>query len=333
MKKLLVLMVFVALFAQESTHLVKIDDTLWDIADIYYQNPFLWPYIWRANLTEIDDPHWIYPDQMFVIPPHPEGEVTEYEYVPEAERTIVSIPPEKKVAEVISVIEADKRIFSEEIIHRAGFILEEDIPLWGKIVGTEPSGEKLIASYKKVYIDRAEDISVGDILTIYRPGKTINHPKTGEFLGKEIIVLGKAEIIDIGNEGSRATVIASYAIIKKGDYVLPYEPILAPENVELIPTEDEIEGYIVEVKDEGSLTQPHVFVYIDHGENTGIAVGDLFNVYQERKVDGKQMPDFDIAKIQVISVFQKASIGLLLNVRETGVVKRGETIRLAMEAR
>ncbi len=331
MKKLLILMVFVSLFAQESTHLVKIDDTLWDIADIYYQNSFLWPYIWRANLTEIDDPHWIYPDQMFVIPPHPEGEVTEYDYVPGY--IVAPIPPDKKTAEVISVIEADKRIFSEEIIHRAGFILEEDIPLWGKVVGTEPSGEKLITSYKKVYIDRAEDISVGDILTIYRPGKTINHPETGEFLGKEIIVLGKAEITDIGNEGSRAKVIASYTIIKKGDYVLPYEPILAPENVELIPTEDEIEGYIVEVKDEGSLTQPHVFVYIDHGENTGIAVGDLFNVYQERKIDGKQMPDFDIAEIQVISVFQKASIGLLLNVRETGVVKRGEKIRLAMEAR
>ncbi|MGB3340545.1 MAG: LysM peptidoglycan-binding domain-containing protein [bacterium] len=329
MKKMLILMVFVALFAQETTHVVKIDDTLWDIADIYYQNPFLWPYVWRANLTKIEDPHWIYPEQLFVIPPNPEGEVTEY--VPE--HIMYSPPPTKKTAEVISFVEADKRIFSEEIIHRAGFILEEDIPLWGKIVGTEPSGEKLITSYKKVYIDRTEDINIGDVLTVYRPGMTIKHPKTGDFLGKEVIVLGRVEIEDIGEEGSRAKVIASYDIIKKGDFVIPYEPILAPIEIEMVATEDEIEGYVVEVKDDGLVTEPHVFVYIDHGEETGTAVGDLFDVYQERTVAGKLMPDFNIAKIQVISVFQKASIGLLLNVRETVMVKRGERIRLAMEAR
>ncbi len=331
MKKLLILMVFVSLFAQETTHLVKIDDTLWDIADIYYQNPFLWPYIWRANLTKVEDPHWIYPDQLFVIPPHPEGEVTEYDYV--TEPIMVPTTPTKQTAEVISFVEPDRRIFSEEIIHRAGFILEEDIPLWATIVGTEPSGEKLITTYKKVYIDRAEDIDVGEVLTIYRPGITIKHPKTGEFLGKEVIVLGKAVVEDISEEGSRAKVIASYDIIKKGDHLIPYEPILAPAGVELIATEDEIEGYVVEVKSEGLLTEPHVFTYIDHGENTGIAVGDLFDVYQEREIGGKIMPDFNIAKIQVISVFQKVSIGLLLNVRETAVVKKGEKIRLAMEAR
>lgn len=329
MKKMLILMVFVALFAQETTHVVKIDDTLWDIADIYYQNPFLWPYIWRANLTKIEDPHWIYPEQLFVIPPHPEGEVTEY--VPD--RIMYPTTPTKKTAEVISFVEPDRRIFSEEIIHRAGFILEEDIPLWGKIIGTEPSGEKLITSYKKVYIDRAEDVKIGDVLTIYRPGMTVKHPKTGDFLGKEIIVLGRVEIEDIGEEGSRAKVIASYDIIKKGDFAIPYEPILAPVGIEMVPTEDDIEGYVVEVKDEGRATEPHVFIYIDHGEETGIAVGDLFDVYQERNVAGKKMPDFDIAKIQVISVFSKVSIGLLLNVRETVQIKRGEKIRLAMEAR
>ena len=157
MKKMLILMVFVALFAQETTHVVKIDDTLWDIADIYYQNPFLWPYIWRANLTKIEDPHWIYPDQLFVIPPHPEGEVTEY--IPE--RIMYPTPPSKTTAEVISFIEPDRRIFSEEIIHRAGFILEEDIPLWGKIIGTEPmagffSGVVVVLTLRLLYSSSIE---------------------------------------------------------------------------------------------------------------------------------------------------------------------------------
>ncbi len=332
MRKLLILLVFVSIFAQQATHEVKKGDTLWDIAGFYYQNPFLWPYIWRANLAKIEDPHWIYPEQVFVIPPSPEeGIAAMPEEVPEYMPP--EVPPKKPEAEVISVITPDMRIFSEEIIHRAGLILDEDLPFWGKIVGTEPHGEQLITSFKKIYVDRAHDIEAGDMLTIYRPGKTLSHPKTGERLGKEIIILGKAEVEDVGNEGSRCKVVASYDIIKEGDFVTPYEPFVAPEHVELIATEEEVEGYVVEVKSAERLTPPHVFVYIDHGEVTGTAVGDVFDVYQVRNVGGKEMPDFNIGKIQVINVFQNASVGMLLHVREEQPIKRGEKIRLALEAR
>jgi len=337
MKKLLIFMVFVSVFAQETTHEVKIGDTLWDIAGWYYQDPFLWPYIWRANLTKIEDPHWIYPEQQLVIPPSPEEGITvqpkpEYEY--EYEEMPAVIPqPKKPAAEMVSAVVPEERVFTEEIIHRAGFIVEEDIPYWGKIVGTEPIGDKNITTFKKVYINRVEDVQVGDVLTIYRPGKNLKDPATGEGLGKEIIILGKAEIEAVGEEGCRCKVVASYDIIRKGDFVTPYEPILAPENVELIETDKEIEGYIVEVKDPNMITSPHVFVYVDQGEEAGIAVGDVFEIYQEKKVGGVKQPDLTVGKVQIISVFRKASIGLLLQERQTLKVKRGERCRLAMEAR
>ncbi|KPL15685.1 hypothetical protein AMJ74_00990 [candidate division WOR_3 bacterium SM1_77] len=337
MKKLVILLVFVSVFAQETTHTVKEGDTLWDIAGFYYQNPFLWPYVWRANLTNIADPHWIYPDQNFIIPPSPEEALVEVPeempvYVPEEEVTMIPSALEP-TTEVISVVKPEERIFSEEVIHRAGFIVDEDMPYWGKIVGTEPKAERVITSFKKVYIDRAGDVAVDDKLTIFRPGKVITHPKTGKRLGREIIVLGTALVEAIGEEGSRCKVMASYDLIKDGDFVTPYEPILAPEKVELIPATKEIEGYVVEVKTERRLTPPHVFAFIDQGEQAGIAVGDIFDVYQERNVGGKDMPDFKIGKIQVISVFNEASIGLVLADREPISMKRGERCRLASEAR
>jgi hypothetical protein len=341
MKKLIILLVFVSVFAQETTHTVKEGDTLWDIAGFYYQNPFLWPYIWRANLTNIADPHWIYPDQNFVIPPSPEEALAEAPaevpeempvYVPEEEVTMIPSALEP-TTEVISMVKPEERIFSEQTIHRAGFIVDEDMPYWGKIVGTEPQGEKVITSYKKIYIDRSADVAVGDKLTIYRPGMVITHPKTGKRLGKEVIVLGTASVEAVGDEGSRCKVMVSYDIIKEGDFVTPYEPVLAPEKVELIPATKELEGYVVAVKSERRITPPHVFAYIDHGEQSGVAVGDIFDVYQEREVGGKVMPDFNIARIQVVSVFNEASIGLVLADREPITVKRGEKCRLASEAR
>uniref|UniRef100_A0A7V3VTT9 LysM peptidoglycan-binding domain-containing protein n=1 Tax=candidate division WOR-3 bacterium TaxID=2052148 RepID=A0A7V3VTT9_UNCW3 len=344
MKRFALLLIFVSIFAQETTHTVKPGDTLWDIAGFYYQNPFLWPYIWRANLTKIEDPHWIYPNQVFVIPPNPEESLgmvppapTEVppavtpETVPEI---YTYAPTPKKTAEVISMVKPEEHIFSEDIIHRAGFILTEDLPYWGKIIGTEPRGEKQITAYKTIYIDRANDVKPGDILTIYRPGKNISHPKTGAFLGKEIIVLGRAEVEEVGPQGSRCKVIDSYDIIKKGDLVTPYQRQLAPENITLVPATKSIEGYVVEVKSTGTqITPPHIFAYLDQGEGSGIAVGDIFDVYQEMVVDGKKMPDYVVAKVQVVSIFERASIGILRWEEKIPVIKRGDRCRLAMEAR
>src|SRR5450432_4807821 len=41
-------------------HLVRRGDTLWDLCDHYYQNPWAWPKVWSYN-PQIANPHWIYP--------------------------------------------------------------------------------------------------------------------------------------------------------------------------------------------------------------------------------------------------------------------------------
>jgi hypothetical protein len=50
------------------THTVVGDDTLWDLAMRYYQNPFQWRVIYEANQDSIADPNLIFPNEVFVIP-------------------------------------------------------------------------------------------------------------------------------------------------------------------------------------------------------------------------------------------------------------------------
>ena len=57
--------------SEGSTHLVVTGETLWELAYRYYGDPFHWPTIFEANRTEIEDPHWIYPDEQFLIPGAP----------------------------------------------------------------------------------------------------------------------------------------------------------------------------------------------------------------------------------------------------------------------
>ena len=50
------------------THTVVDEDTLWDLAVRYYQNPFEWRVIYEANRDSIADPNLIFPNEVFVIP-------------------------------------------------------------------------------------------------------------------------------------------------------------------------------------------------------------------------------------------------------------------------
>jgi len=49
-------------------HVVQEGDTLWDISQHYYGDPWNWPELWSFN-PEITNPHWIYPaDQVRLSP-------------------------------------------------------------------------------------------------------------------------------------------------------------------------------------------------------------------------------------------------------------------------
>ena len=327
-------------------HVVVTGDTLWDICDSLYGNPWVWPKVWQLN-PHITNPHWIYPGtklrvyyevpgSMEALPTIEEvvpevgvpGEIVPEEVAPTPEAsTPAAVPPPPPAPRAPTMTFAD--------MDQVGFITPFEPQGVGMIVG-EKRQRQLIGSADHVYLKlrKTAGPEVGKRYFIFTTSELITHPVTNKDVGYLNTILGVVEITEIAAEYAKAVVRSSYETISPGDKLLPYKK--RSGEIALQDGTEPREGNIILSKEQTFLIADKQIVFIDLGAKDDIKAGNRFLVFREPKAEGPFAPKEaklvlsvePIGELLVLTVEQETAAAVVTySLNEFGP---GERIRLKL---
>jgi LysM repeat protein len=268
-------------------HIVERGDTLWDLAQRYYTNPFLWPQIWDAN-KYIPNAHWIYPGDPVIIPPLTpisEQMIAQEAPAPGPEGEVPGGPGGGAPSEKLYPIALDIDLYC------SGLIVPDTGGWKVKIIGNEENNYKVaLSTFDIVYLNQgeADGISPGDEFTILQDVRKIYHPVNGESLGDYVVQTGRLKVVATQEKTSTAQITYACDATLVGDYLVPFEPKEVPNLTDLPPVDrfslegPNQKGYVVFAKDDLTSLGDNNEVQIDVGAADGITVGTRLIVYRNQ---------------------------------------------------
>jgi hypothetical protein len=331
---------------------IKWGDTLWDISNTFLKDPFLWPFIWKAN-PSITNPDLIYAGNTLMIPslapieralqaaaaldkpiekPIVEEPITQikqrdgiagsYVTPPKPAPTATDEEPEARHV-IIMPEEQVYPVIDKYAMLSMGFVNEEETE--DTITGSPEKGKEIFGYDDLVYVSMkdAENINIGDKYLIFTPLHKVKHPKTGKYFGKLTRGLGILQITakEPDAEVLTARITLSFDAIEKGHMLTPYmEPMPIYDSSE--KKAKDISGYILEVTDKRSINAQTDVVYLDKGDFDGVEPGDRFTVYQKPAKRG--FPRKVIGEVQVLIVKEHTATAIVQ--KSTEPMGRGSAV-------
>ena len=249
-------------------HTVRRGDTLWDICDAYFKNPYQWPRIWSYN-PEIENPHWIFPGEQIRLYA---GAQLATGTTPQGGGGLVT----------------RTRTFGPEsvFLRDTGFIDSGDADNmeWGTINGSRED-KLFLTDYDETYvhIGSKHNVNIGDELTVFRKVRQAGN-------GEVIQIQGTLRIDDWNptERMARARVIEALDPIERGAEVGPVQRKF--EVISPVRNENEAQAHII------ASVHPHDFwgqnqvIFIDAGSKSGLVAGNRMFIVRRGDAYHQSLP-------------------------------------------
>ncbi|MDY6941443.1 MAG: LysM peptidoglycan-binding domain-containing protein [Pseudomonadota bacterium] len=321
--------------AHPETYVVRKGDTLWDIAELFLRDPWLWPEVWYVN-PQIENPHLIYPGNILEIYPGDTIELT-YDRTAGQPRLVVRptssarLQPDvrsESLAEAITTIPysdvapflVEPRVVDEDELERAAYVLR---PL--------EKEQLMLGAGDRMYV-RGDLDAQASSYQVVRPGDPLLDPETGESLGFEAIDVGAA-VIERGGDPALALATRTTREILIRDRLLPIRDDLLKQRFVPRSPEKPIEGQIIAVYNAVAQVGQYQVVSLNRGARDGLANGHVLAVYQpggtaKDPLTRKhvELPDLRAGEVMVFRTYDRVSYALVM--RSTRSIYEHDYLRM-----
>jgi hypothetical protein len=242
------------------THTVKEGDTLWDITQAYYGDPYKWPQVWSYN-PDITNPHWIYPDAQVQLRP--------------GDDQVVETAPR-------GFSYSKRRTASPHAVFQAeyGFLNSDALKDSGYVIGANEEHMMMIDT-DMVYVRFNEDVEpeIGRVYTIFRKMK--KQEREGWEKGTLVRIIGEVKLqdYDAKRQVGRAVVVNTLEGIERGFRIAPLERHFYWVNV--VPAERSMRATVVASLYPRKLPSTNQIVFLNVGAEHGVLIGNRFYIVRQ----------------------------------------------------
>jgi len=290
---------------REREHTVRRGDTLWDLAGYYLANPFRWHSIHEANTRIVANPHWIYPDQVLVIPglrervatpgatpgaqrPAAPRTAATPQVVRQARTLFYREPPVRAAQPTLLIDPLSERVpVKPGEFYRAEFLaMATGLPVAGRVVRplreVDQTSDRMASAHPHddVYVSYAtpQPPSVGDRFLVADVGRFV--PDAGlevQMIDPRAVV----RVVGLDDEVMRVRVEEQFGRVLRGQVMLPLDhyPDFSAPAAEPVAGVSDLDGRLMELVDDNPLPGRLARGFIDVGTRQGVQLGDVFEAY------------------------------------------------------
>jgi len=280
-----------------SLYLVKSGDTLWDIAGLYLQHPWLWPRLWKLN-PQVSNPHLIYPGDELHLQFDADGQpilslnsqreavsragTTQVQNYSTTSAAIKLTPKVRRMAKADKAIPAVALAAIEPFLSEEHLLAAEQLESLPYVLGGKENVKNAVSGHL-LYVQGELDQTLR--YGIYRQGEVYEDPQSGDILGYEAVLMAEAKVLPPAMVGeqhiSRIEVQKSRREVKQGDRLIPLpSQSVYPDFFQLQSPDTVVSGVIVDSASEWREFAKGEIVLLNQGQNAQLQPGHLLGIFR-----------------------------------------------------